>query len=384
MRSAQRKSTGRCLVLAAVLAGLVACAWALAADWPQFRADALHSGKGDAPISDSPQVAWRVRLGGSVDGSPIVVGGRVYVGTNEGRMCAVDAATGRLLWTFEAAGAIAMAAGAWSGRIVFGDAAGFFYCLSADTGKQLWRLHTRDSIVASPLMLGEACYWGGMDGLMRAVRVADGTVLWQRRLNGPISASAVSDGRAVYIADESGVIWALDARSGHVIWSTKTDAWGMSPLVLAGGVLIAPLVCPTRLAPPRVNYLVALRPADGDVLWTVRHARSIFAAPILVGERVAYISVEGYLSATVLRVVNSADGREVLKRPLGGVVDSSPAWAGQRMYFGCHDGHLYAVNLADFSVIARVPLAPKIFSSPALSGGRLFIGASDGCLYCLK
>ncbi|MBC7289598.1 MAG: PQQ-binding-like beta-propeller repeat protein, partial [Armatimonadetes bacterium] len=77
-------------------------------------------------------------------------------------------------------------------------------------------------------------------------------------------------------------------------------------------------------------------------------------------------------------------GVELWRQQIGGVVDSSPAVADAKAYFGAHDGCLYAVDAATGQVQARLRLAPKIFSSPALVEGRLYIGASDGRLYCIK
>ena len=52
------------------------------------------------------KLLWKHFTGGKVNFPPFVWKNRVYVGSNEGRVYAFEAATGRLLWRFQAAPAI--------------------------------------------------------------------------------------------------------------------------------------------------------------------------------------------------------------------------------------------------------------------------------------
>ncbi len=49
------------------------------------------------------QIVWKAYTGGSVNFPPVVWNDRVFVGSNDGRVYAFEAATGRLLWRFRAA-----------------------------------------------------------------------------------------------------------------------------------------------------------------------------------------------------------------------------------------------------------------------------------------
>lgn len=49
------------------------------------------------------KVTWQASTAGSVNFPPVVENDRVYVGSNDGRVYAFEAATGRLLWKFQAA-----------------------------------------------------------------------------------------------------------------------------------------------------------------------------------------------------------------------------------------------------------------------------------------
>ena len=106
-----------------VLAGaalLLAAPGAVRADWPTFRGDNARSGHASAGISDQPTVVWKVELGGSVDGSPVVAGGKVFVGTSSGAFAALAAQTGEVLWRTRLDGAICSAAAVAGERLVVG------------------------------------------------------------------------------------------------------------------------------------------------------------------------------------------------------------------------------------------------------------------------
>ncbi|MCX7598959.1 MAG: PQQ-binding-like beta-propeller repeat protein [Armatimonadetes bacterium] len=370
-------------VTSTVLMAALALPATAVGDWPTFRGDLARTGRAAAPIGAQPTLAWKTQLGGSVDGSPVVASGTVWVGTNHGTFAAVDAGTGAVRWRVSLDGAVCSAAALAQDRLVIGTARRFLYCLGLD-GKTLWRVRAWDAVVASPLVLGDTCYWGSMDGVFHATRLADGAKIWEVQLAGGISAAAASDGQRIFVGDEAGTVWALLPTDGKTLWKVETSCHVMAAPVVADGKLLVPLVSPTRLVPPEIPYLMVLNADTGEQLWHVRGPRSIFASPILAPIGVAYVSVEGYLSDTLLRA-QAADGtREVYRQQVGSVVDSSPAWAEDTAYFGAQDGCVYAVRLSDGAVLSRTRLAPKIYSSPALDGGKLYIGASDGHLYCLR
>ena len=66
--------------------------------------------------------AWKFVTRARVDSSPAVAGGRVFVGSNDGKLYVLDAATGQKQWEFDAGDAItasppsARAASSWARR----------------------------------------------------------------------------------------------------------------------------------------------------------------------------------------------------------------------------------------------------------------------------
>jgi polyvinyl alcohol dehydrogenase (cytochrome) len=75
-------------------------------------------------------------------GQPTVVGGKVYTGSNDGTVFAIDAHTGCLYWTYQAKTMVRDAVVIGPGptpRVYFGDLQSNFYALDANTGKLVWQ-----------------------------------------------------------------------------------------------------------------------------------------------------------------------------------------------------------------------------------------------------
>jgi len=70
---------------------------------------------------------------------PTVAGGRVYTGSNDGTVFAINEQTGCLYWRFQAKSMVRDAVVIGGGRAYFGDLESNFYALDANTGKLIWQ-----------------------------------------------------------------------------------------------------------------------------------------------------------------------------------------------------------------------------------------------------
>ncbi|MEN6548502.1 MAG: PQQ-binding-like beta-propeller repeat protein [Armatimonadia bacterium] len=373
----------------ALLLAATACALSVevsAEDWPTLHLDAARSGVSAEPqLGPTLEVAWATTVDPeSVDASPAVVQGRVYVGTALGKVVCLAAETGEKQWEAQTGGAVTSSPAVAEGKVFVGSSDRCLYGYDAQTGKQLWRVRTRQPVVASPLYLEGFVYFGSMDGSFRCVRAADGTEVWRAGDQGPISAAAAAFGGLVYYGDESGNLIARSCPDGKLSWSSKVSGGIVAAPLLAGDKLIVPVMSGTALSPPPTKCVLVVDRLNGTELWSLVKGSSVMHTPVTDGESVYFAIVSGYLSDTELLAHRLADGQEVWKRRLGGVADSSPLLSGQYLLFGNHDGNFYMVNAPDGTVAQTLPLGGKMFSSPALSGGRVYVGAQDGKVYCLK
>ncbi|MHC4981759.1 MAG: outer membrane protein assembly factor BamB family protein [Planctomycetota bacterium] len=138
---------------------------------------------------------WSRGPGRPPSGFSPVVNGRIFVAYAIGgisppsRLEALDAATGKKLWSFTPDGWVIMDPVAWEGNVFFGTMgssssaarlSGDFYVLDAETGELKWQFHSpQGAFWLSPAVADGVVYVLSHDGLLRAFDVSDGTLLWQ-------------------------------------------------------------------------------------------------------------------------------------------------------------------------------------------------------------
>ena len=165
---------------------------ACSADWPAFRHNALRSGMQAvmSPLADpylvkKLQVVWRFPATGSVGpfrASPVVRGGRVFIGSADGHLYALDANTGTLLWQYPAGGQPALTSQFQSNASSFGIAASAF--LTTDKER-------RDMVIFAAPDQSIGARLGS--GRLFSLRPSDGGEIWKSpelaRLTGLASGS---------------------------------------------------------------------------------------------------------------------------------------------------------------------------------------------------
>ncbi|MCD6359348.1 MAG: PQQ-binding-like beta-propeller repeat protein, partial [Armatimonadetes bacterium] len=157
----------RMLCLAVMMPATLVCTGAaLAGDWPTYRHDRARSGLTDsAPALPAvqrwsftpqapPRQAWSGPRPDPVEGNlemprvdydaanqVVVVGDRVFFGSSgDSRVYCLDAATGRVVWTYLCGAPVRTAPMISDGRVYFGSDDGHAYCLSADDGSLIWQV----------------------------------------------------------------------------------------------------------------------------------------------------------------------------------------------------------------------------------------------------
>ncbi len=364
---------------------------AAGADWPMFRQGPLHNGFVQDGDLGELQTRWAALLGGSVDSSPAVVDGVVYVGNSEGALWALNAEDGSELWRYGTGGAVVSSPAVSDGLALFGSVDRFLYAVKCESGELAWKYRTYGPIVSSPTCDQGVVYFSSIGGRVYACSVADGKLLWRSEKGAAIQCSPAVAGGLVFYGDDDAKLRALKAEDGTQVWEHQASGKVVAGPVVGDELVLFPVMGPSQLRPPKVDYLIALRRESGEKVWAQNEARSVLSTPVIAGDRVYFVTVEGYLSQTMVRAASLADGTELWEkkrktrgRAVGGVVDSSPIMVGDSLCFGCQDGNLYVVAAEEGKVLKRVPLAQKVYSSPAYSDRRIYIGADDGKLYCLE
>lgn len=188
--------------------------------WNGWGVDAANTRYQDAPGLTAGDVAnlklkWAFGLGDAIvaRAQPTIAGGRVYVGSEAGAVYSLDARTGCIYWTFEAAGAVSSAVvlgPAGPTAAYFGDQKGNEYSVDAATGKLRWKVHVDDHFAAR--VTGASQLHGGV----LYVPVAS--------FEEPLALSPTYE-----CCTFRGSLIALDAASGKLLWKTYMIAQPPQP-----------------------------------------------------------------------------------------------------------------------------------------------------------
>jgi outer membrane protein assembly factor BamB len=302
----------------AVSKGLVyAASWRKSAccDVPTSRLQALNARTG--------HLKWSTAAPGQLTRDPTVSGGAIYIGGydgfnssvkgNGGYVDAVDAATGRRLWTFNPKSLFGVVSdiSVWNGEAFFADTRGHIYALSATTGHKLWVNRV------AGVGCGDGCLYTN---------------------NSPTP--AVTGGR-IYVASNRGVD-ILSAATGAELWSAKASGegsdCGASPAV-GGGIVVA--LCDGNLA-------WAFQLSNHHLLWRTMVGPGIGQANPPADDSSPAISNHVVYLGTYLGVVyalNARSGRVLWRFQPRQTVESSAAPSGGTIFIGSEDGGLYAFGL---------------------------------------
>ena len=88
-----------------------------AADWPMFRGNPALTGVAPGSLGTNLALLWTYKADKPVRSSPAVAQGRVFVGSDDEHLHAIDLATGRALWKAKTGGPIESSPLVFEGKV---------------------------------------------------------------------------------------------------------------------------------------------------------------------------------------------------------------------------------------------------------------------------
>jgi outer membrane protein assembly factor BamB len=171
-----------------------------------------------------------------VDGVADVAGGTVFLGSGDGHVYALAAASGQRRWAFDT-GEVVHASPAVVGGVVYvGSRNSRFFALDARSGTERWRfqagtddlIHNQVGFQSSPAVVDGTVYVGCRDANLYALDTAAGREKWRYPTNGSwvVTSPAVSAGRVVFATSDSSLGRGLRAVQSPGPWSSS---WWRQP-----------------------------------------------------------------------------------------------------------------------------------------------------------
>ena len=411
-----------------------------------FRGNPEHTGVyGAAGVPQFTGVKWQFHTQGQILSSPAIAGDKLYFGSSDHSLYALDLATGALKWKFKSAGRITSSPALSAGVVYFGSFDGNFYALDAATGQLKWKFQTGgerrfaakhlhgaepaadtmpdpfDFYLSSPVVWNGGVYFGSGDTNVYALEAASGNLKWKFKTGDVVHGSpAISDGN-LYVGSWDSYFYALDASSGKEMWRFKTgeDPDIHNQVGIQSSAAVADRVVYFGC---RDSKFYAVDAATGKERWSFSNKGSwVISSPATVDGRV-------YFATSDTGLLHAFDAKS--GAPLYSVdfkhwpMFSSPAIAGETLYIGSHQGRLNAVDLqrqkvawtfetedskkngptytkpdgtpnyeaafSDFfyddmvTGVQKLMSVGAILSSPAVAGNSVYVGSTDGNVYALR
>lgn len=154
---------------------------------------------------------------------PAVDSGRVFVAGREGRVVAMDTASGDVLWQVDTDFQFSGGPAADNGLVVVGGLNGKVLALDAGTGSEQWRAQVSSEVLAVPAIAGSRIVVRSIDGRVFAFDRADGSRVWVYDSDVPLlTLRGISDplvrAGMVLVGLDGGSVIALNLDDGTVIW----------------------------------------------------------------------------------------------------------------------------------------------------------------------
>lgn len=356
-------------------------------DWPMLGGSPDRAGLESISLRLPLEPAWKFDTGGRIVGAAAIRDGKVFVGSDSGKINAIELRTGKPLWQFGTSAAVRSSPAVAGGVVYGGCDSGDFHALEADTGKKRWTFMAGGPVRSAPVVVGGLVLFGANDHNLYALDRATGKKAWSFRMDGYcVQTPPVVHGGRVFCAQWNELVYALDLETGKELWRSYIPISVESLSYYQD-----------RLWVRNLHYLVELDPTSGrrvrlgDASWgwggmafqknrlfvsgikseygthggTVTDLDQVGKAiekvptlegvlrirskglanypklaamgtPLAIGDFVCFPAVSGNLQLT------DATGKLAWAFQLGGTCHATPVAADGFLVVGCDDGQLYA------------------------------------------
>ena len=241
------------------------------------------------------RVIWKRRFSGCVAASPSVGNGIAYLGfmnpppcdgTAPSFLAALNERSGRTLWRFRA-GVIEAPPLLAGGRVYFGSWDHRIYAVDARSGRLVWRFTAGDRVKAGVAFAGGTIFAASYDGRLYAQDARTGKLRWSTGgLGGLYATPSIAHGR-VFVTSTNGRVYAFATSRGRQFWSTRTGSFVYSPVALSGE---------SAYVGSYDHHLYALSQASGVVRWRFDAGAPVSGAPTVL-DGLVYFSTCGSCSS---------------------------------------------------------------------------------------
>ncbi len=416
----------------------------------EFRQGKVTARKVDGKATTATKDGFVIQLpSGAPIPTPSVYQNKLYVsgGFHSREYYCFDAASGKPAWGVDLDDDGPTSAACQDGVILFNTESCTIFALDAATGKQLWSRFLGDPLTNTPTIANGRVFTaypaagrGGAKAppcshVLAAFDLKTGNILWQRWIDSDVMSAPVAVDKELYVASFGGVVYKLNQDDGTVLSAMRSRATS-APVVVGDKVFLTrradngnepageAVASDSRDslkeqvvgAAKKAEYLdkdvqshSALK--DGSVKLDAGNGFGA-GAPASANAPAAYAnigqsnvsSLQGFQGSRILNYrgnnFNSMGDEIVSTDPAtgkkrwsvklegdlkkeGGFLASPPAAAGGQLFLTTLKGEVLRLDPADGKVTARYKVNCPVRYQPAVEGGKVYVGTESGKVECI-
>ncbi len=271
-----------------------------------------------------------------------------YIRGNKGKVYAFAVDTLSIRWDYPRddyiepiVGGLVMA----QGKVYFGCSDGRIYALDAATGDRQWEFATGDKIWSTPAISDDTLFIGSFDKKLYALNIYDGSKKWDFETDGAIVSIPLIHNSTVYIGSFDRYLYAINAADGSLKWKFMGENWFWAKPIVYDNTVYAGCLD---------GKVYALKADTGDKVAEYELDSPVSSSPVVADSSILFASREGvvYTIDTALNKIKPlADIEELICGPLcvsEGVV-----------YIHTQDLTLHRINATTGAVLRSISLKSK-------------------------
>lgn len=307
---------------------------------------------------------------------------KVFVADSDGEVNAIDAQTGKILWSHDTDSKITGGPGASNNIVMVGTGEAELISLSAETGEEIWRTRVSSEILATPVMSDNIVVARTIDGKVFGLDAGNGKRLWVYDRTVPTltlrgTSAPVIAGDYVIAGFDEGRLAAIELHTGKLVWETRIALGsGRSELERMVDIDAEPVIVDDVIYVATFQGRIAALSLDsGRILWT----RDISSYAGLCADKSAiYITDDN----SEIWSLDRFTGNSIWKQDkLQARAATGPDIIGNMIVVGDLEGYLHWLDKDTGNIVGRNRISKNMIIAPPVSASDiLFSYASDGIL----
>ena len=371
----------------------------------------------------TPTIQWKFKSHKSFYASPIVSNDRVYIGSLDSTLYALDIKNGKADWVFNSKGEIRSNVCIINDTLYLNGGDGILYALNKNSGKIIWQFATKgdrkydfaDYFHSSPIWHNGLIYFGSGDGNLYSLVAKTGKLKWFFQTGDIVHTTPTLSNGKVFFGSFDGYVYALSANTGDLVWKFKTVGHRYFP---KGEVQGSPSTYKNLVFIGARDYNVyALDQEKGFCHWNKAFTNG-WGLSNNIYDSTLYI---GSADERVLIAALPETGKEHWRKGMEFLVFGNNAYSQNMLYIGTTIGKLHGINLKtgdkiwSFETESYLQNRSKyfkpndsyrddiysiiksnehflevecelggVFSTPYIDNQQIIFSSTNGTLYCLR